>query len=182
MRLLFFVIIVVSFVACENDLSEIERFIAKDDLQIEKAKEVSILYSDSAIVRIRIDAPVLHNYLDVVEPRKIFPEGVSVEFFDEKAEVQSQLTAQYAIHYTKLSQLVARDSVMVISPYNEKLETEELIWDDKKQQIYSDKFVKVSTLDEIIYGYGFRANQDFTSWEIRKVQGRFKIKNTQRMN
>ena len=54
---------------------------------------------------------------------------------------------------------------------NEKLETEELIWDEKEERVHTDKYVKMSTQTEIIYGYGFDSNMDFTKWKVKDVTG-----------
>jgi hypothetical protein len=62
----------------------------------------------------------------------------------------------------------------VVSNYkNEKLETEELFWNERDGRIYSKKFVKVTTPSEIILGYGFSSNMEFTEWEIDSVSGIF---------
>lgn len=46
----------------------------------------------------------------------------------------------------------------------------------KAERIYSDKFVRITTEDEILYGEGFESNQEFTNWKIIKPTGSIKIK------
>ena len=41
----------------------------------------------------------------------------------------------------------------------------------KKQKLLSDEFVKITTKDQIIYGDGFEANEDFTKYKIFKTRG-----------
>jgi len=41
--------------SCENDMSAIQRVISQEEQAVERARDVEILYSDSAIVRVRID-------------------------------------------------------------------------------------------------------------------------------
>ena len=62
-----------------------------------------------------------------------------------------------------------------MSNHKEQLETEELIWDEKKEKVYSNKFVKITKPDEKIYGYGVEANQDFTRWKINAIEGELKV-------
>ena len=64
-----------------------------------------------------------------------------------------------------------------VSKKNETLNAEELIWDEKNGKIYSDKFVKITTADEIIYGEGFEANEDFTNYKIKNIKGTINITN-----
>ena len=56
----------------------------------------------------------------------------------------------------------------------DRLETEELIWDEATEKVYTNKFVIIRRPGEIIYGHGFEANQDFTFSRIRAIEGRLK--------
>lgn len=163
-----------SFVGCENDLTEVQRFITNEEVAIEIGKDVEIMYSDSAQVKIIIEAPLLHRHLDKKEPRREFPNGFKVNFYNEKKKTNSQLTSKYAIQYENSKQIVARDSVVLQNP-EQKLETEELIWEEDNERIHSDKYVKITTADEEIRGYGFEADQEFTHWKINIVVGNVKF-------
>jgi hypothetical protein len=37
--------------------------------------------------------------------------------------------------------------------------------------VYTQKFARITTAREIIYGHGFRANQNFTDARIQQVEG-----------
>ena len=87
------------------------------------------------------------------------------------------MIAKTATQYERQNRIVIQDSVVVTSVNNEILETDELIWDEKNKRLFTDKWVKVTTPDEVIYGYGFSANQEFTYWKISKVRGRFTVEN-----
>jgi len=169
-----FVIFLLS--SCENDLTEVQRVIKKEELQYETMKGgVEMLYSDSAIVRVKITGPTMYRYLNKEEPTQEFPEGVNVDFFSNSGRISSQLTSNYAIRYEGRNNIIVKDSVVWKSKINEILETEELIWDEKEERVYTKKFVKITRPDEIIYGYGLDANQDFTKWKIEAITGRIKV-------
>jgi hypothetical protein len=51
-----------------------------------------------------------------------------------------------------------------------------LIWDEEKKIIYSNSFVKITTSDEIIYGRGMTANENFTDYVIKNITGKIKVK------
>jgi LPS export ABC transporter protein LptC len=70
----------------------------------------------------------------------------------------------------------AKKNVVVINEKNEKLNTEHLIWNEKTKKIYSDEFVKITTPDEIIYGTGFEADQDFSRYKIMNIKGTITVK------
>ena len=58
----------------------------------------------------------------------------------------------------------------------ETLNTEELHWDRTKQEVFTDKFVRIETPTEILTGQGLRANQDFSRYRILKPTGIFTVK------
>ena len=67
--------------------------------------------------------------------------------------------------------MVGRRNVRVLNIKCEKLGTEELVWDQQKGRIYTDKFVKITTPDQIITGEGMESDQTFSDWEIMNVSG-----------
>ncbi|HQU60419.1 MAG TPA: LPS export ABC transporter periplasmic protein LptC, partial [Saprospiraceae bacterium] len=86
----------------------------------------------------------------------------------------SELTARYGIRMEKQNQVIVRDSVVWHSVEGEKLETEELIWDERSRKVFTHRFVVVTRPDEIIYGHGFEADQDFSYSRINAIEGRLK--------
>ena len=71
--------------------------------------------------------------------------------------------------------ITVRDSVVWSTAKLEKLETEELVWDEKSGKVRTEKFVKVTQPGEIIYGFGLEADQDFSYWKILVPKGRIKV-------
>jgi LPS export ABC transporter protein LptC len=166
---------IVFLVACNREKRR-DVLLTQEDTAIEVGKEVEILYSDSALVRVRVTAPVLHNVLDRENPRQQFPNGIRVDFFDANLNVFSVLTAKTATREPEKAIVTARDSVVLTTAKNEKLETEELIWDERAAMTRTDKFVKVTKPGEVIYGYGLEATQDFSYWKIIVPKGRIQVK------
>ncbi|MBI5913799.1 MAG: LPS export ABC transporter periplasmic protein LptC [Bacteroidetes bacterium] len=165
----------VLFSACENDMSEVNRLFSKDETQVETATGVEMLYSDSAILKLRIVSPKLVRHLDKKMPFQEFPDGLTVEFFTENGlEVSGRLTAKYAERYENDNKFIVRDSVVWTGGAGERLETEELIWEEETDRVHTTKFVIVRRPDEIIYGHGFESNQKFMQWKIRAIEGRIK--------
>ena len=64
-------------------------------------------------------------------------------------------------------------SNVVVNNYetDEQLNTEELIWDQRKEFIYSNKFVKITTGDGVLYGDGLESDQTFSSRRIINPSG-----------
>ncbi len=145
------------------------------DVNVERAQDVEIIYSDSALVRVTIAGPTMLYYANNREPQQEFPDGVQVDFYDAEGQRTSTLTGKYGIRQEARGLVIVRDSVVWRSINNETLETEELIWEERMQRVYNHKFVVVTRPDEIIYGHGFEATQDFKYSRINAIEGRIKV-------
>ncbi|MEL6987051.1 MAG: hypothetical protein AAGK97_04400, partial [Bacteroidota bacterium] len=89
----------VILVACENDMADVNRALNKDQVSVERAENIKLLYSDSARVKVEVSGPVLLRHISKQEPREEFPEGIRVEFYNENQIAESWLTAKYAVRY-----------------------------------------------------------------------------------
>lgn len=132
-----------------------------------------ILYSDSAIVRVKVEAP---RHLEFEGGDSEYPEGIYIEFYDVDGKISSTLEADRAVYNKKERLYTATGDVEVNSYENdEKLNTEELHWKQDEKKIYTDKFVRIETADEILLGEGLTAAQDFSSYRILKPTGELSI-------
>lgn len=158
------------FAACGDDPGEVGYLIDEEQLTYEEALDVNMIYSDSAIVRVEVSGPRMLRYLDKETPRQEFLDGVKVVFYSPGKKAQSILTAKNAVRYEKKNEIHIRDSVVWQSYNGERLETEELIWEERKGRVYNNRYVKITKPEEEIHGYGFEANQEFTEWTINAVE------------
>lgn len=147
----------------------------KEDLVLDPQKEyavnIEMLYSDSARIKAKINAGLMVKYNNQRDSYEEFLNGIKVVFFDQEEQVSSILTGKYAIRYSGEDVIYIRDSVVWESIREEKLETSELIWDDRKQLIYTKKFCVIKRPGEIILSQGFEANQDFTEIKLNAIEG-----------
>jgi len=162
-------------IGCNGQQIEKQQDYSQEDTNVEVGREVEILYSDSALVRVRVSGPILHYYSDRDNPRQEFPNGVKIDFLAPDQSIKSVLTAKTAVRRQEKGIVTARDSVVMTTIKQERLETEELIWDEKTAKVRTDKFVKVTKPGEIMYGYGLEADQDFSYWKIIVPKGRIKV-------
>lgn len=168
--------VLVFFTGCENSREEIEQLTYETiELPASTSKNVHLNYSDSAQIKIKLFAPVLDQYSTKDQPYDLMPEGLTIEFLDSLGNVEAQVIANHAIHYPKLNILELSNDVRVFNVDGDRLNSEHMVWNSKTQKITSDDFVKITTGDEIIYGDGFEANQDFTGYKISHIKGTISI-------
>ncbi|MFZ1751918.1 MAG: LPS export ABC transporter periplasmic protein LptC [Saprospiraceae bacterium] len=167
------------FISCSNQVEEIDSLLAEDlASNIERGKNVRIIYSDSAVIKMIIHAPVMERYLDYSDSKDVFPKGILLEFLDADKSVKSWLKAQTAVREQNSQKITAKGEVTFYDDKNQKLETPELIWDERERIVYTDKLVRITQAEkgDTTYGFGFKANQDFTRFEIKKkVRGKLNV-------
>lgn len=161
--------------SCENEIEKVKVFASNEETPVEVGENVELIYSDSAIIKMKLNATRLESY-DTDSPYVEMKDGVQVIFYDKYGDEESRLTSEYAIRRETGGIMEARNDVVVINKNGETLNTEHLIWDENTEKITTNEFVKITTEDEIIYGDGLEANQDFTKYKIMNIKGTIQIK------
>lgn len=168
-------IVLTMSVACQKEQLVIER--PDIEFGVERMSDVDIKYSDSAMIRVIVEGPTMLSHLDRQEPRQTFPDGVKVTFFDEQQQKTSILTAKYGIRLEHKAEVIVRDSVVWQSVDNRRLETEEMIWDERRQKVYTNRYVAVILPPaDTSFHLGFEADQDFSNVKFKSTTGNKVVK------
>ena len=135
----------------------------------------TIFYSDSAKVKMRMNTPKLYNYGNGDSE---YPEGLFMEFFDNEGNLTSSLEADYC-YYTKKVDLYKATGNVVIKNLEkgDRLDTEELFWNKKKEEVFTDKFVRIEKDGDLHLGDGLKAKQDFSSYSLLNPHGKLSLSN-----
>ncbi len=168
---LFIGIFAVLFVSCKNKIADIKEITSNQELPHLTAEGFEMLFSDSTVIRFKLQTPELISHDNEKDPYTEFPQGVKIQKYDANMNIVSSITAQYAKNFTSDDHWEAKNNVIAINLKGDTLKTEYLVWDTRKERIYSDQFVKIIRKDQIITGIGFESNQDFTNYEIKDIKG-----------
>jgi LPS export ABC transporter protein LptC len=164
--------------SCENKVD----LIPKSDLLTLPSltvKDFETVYTDSGRLELVMSAPLMEQYNNAESPYYEFRSGIKVIFYDGRKDPAGSVTAKYA-KYTKSNSLwELKDSVVVVNEGNDKLETEVLYWDEPKNLIYSDRFVKITNEDQIVMGTGFESDPRLNKRKIKKVSATIYLKDEQ---
>jgi LPS export ABC transporter protein LptC len=175
LRYLFLTGILLSLAACENNLNTVTLLTSTDKTPQMIEENASIFYNDSAKTKFHLTAPRIENYDKGADPYMVFPKGVSIDFYDDSNNVNGHLDAEYAIRHINTRLMEADNNVRVVNRKGEKLNTEQLFWDENKRKIYSNKYVTIQTAKQIIYGDGLISNEDFTQYKITNIRGTIQL-------
>lgn len=169
MRLFFLSLI---FSSCSNNPELVKEFIELDNLPIEQIKEAEVLHTENGILKLKIIAANIQRFKDN-QPSLVFSDGLEVTFYDDSGLVKSVLTAVNAEIDETNKIMTAFDNVILVSKEGNKLESDELFWDEKKNKIYTENKVVITTRKEVIEGQGFQSSPDFSEYSITRIQGVF---------
>ncbi len=93
-------------------------------------------------------------------------ETLTVRFYDGGPMVKSTLTSRRGVVDEKSRTITALDSVVVVTPDGERLETEQLHWDPVNEQVTNDTFFRLTRGGDLLTGVGIRAEPDLSRYEI----------------
>lgn len=159
-------------IGCTNDPQVVKEVVNEYDGPLRTQENVSYTYTDSGRVEMVFDAVEAIDYSHLEEePYMEFPKGVYVTFYNDTGAIENTLKANYAINYIDEARWEAQGDVEVNTIKKEQLNTEHLIWDQESQRIRSEKRVKITTPESIIWGMGFDADQNMRDYEIKDVTG-----------
>lgn len=142
------------------------------------ANDVVIYYSDRGQVKAVIHAAEMFRNEAANPSYTDIRKGLKVEFMNDSLEVESTLTARSAKIFEGEGNVIVRDSVVVVNKKGERLETQELVWNQRLDKFYTNKNVVIRTPpDQVMNGTGLEANADFTWYKITKLRGNITVQN-----
>lgn len=147
----------------------------RDSLAVMRTVGVESYISDSGVIRYKIIAEEWIIYDKLEPPFWAFEKGIYLEQFNEDFTAEATIKADTAYYYDKKKLWELRGKVHIENHKQEKFDTELLFWDEYKQEVYSDKKIRIEQADKIIIGYGFESNQQLTDYTIHNTEGIFYI-------
>lgn len=167
----FFTLLLALFSACENDLKDVEQISAKKLIvPVDKTTGVTVIYSDSAVVKAKMITPeYLHYKTD--KPYIEMKKGVTLIFYDAEQQETSRVKSDYAIRRENEKLVELKRNVVATNNKGQTFKSEELIWDETKGRFFSNRLVSITSQGNTLFGTNFWSNQDFSYYEINQATG-----------
>jgi LPS export ABC transporter protein LptC len=135
--------------------------------------------TDSGKVAYRFITPEMNQYDNREQPYTEFPIGLHLIIYNDQQEIDAQIKSQYAIYHESDDLWELQDNVEAVNFKNEVINTEQLFWDSRKHTIYSDEFIKITTDQEILTGYGFESDERLENYTIKRISGILSVEEDQ---
>ena len=163
-------------ISCDSEQGTYSAIENRDSLAVMSTYGVNTVISDSGRISYRIEAEEWLIFDRRKPPFWAFEKGVYLEKFDDSLRVEATIECDTAYYYSeqKLWKLIG--DVDIRNPNDERISTEIMYWDQGKEEIYSDAYIKIEQKDQTTEGIGFSSNQNMTRWEIKNTKGIYAIK------
>lgn len=160
--------------ACETDLREVDRLASIEaEEPVDISRGVTIIFSDSAIVKAKIVAPEMRQYTDTDQPYFEFPNSIVIHFYDPEGVETQQITSDYAVRYEYDQRVEFRQNVVITRADGVRIETEELIYDEKESLFYNSVPIAGYSADgrNTFHGSSFRSDAALKNIEVQNTTG-----------
>ncbi|MFA8343223.1 MAG: LPS export ABC transporter periplasmic protein LptC [Rhodothermaceae bacterium] len=162
----FFVIILIALLcfACSSDESANESADKNSErIPTQESWNSDYRVTEDGLLKAIMFARHTRKYSD---KKETLMDTLKVDFYDEHGIKTTTLTSYFGKINDQNKNMVARDSVVAINEDGTMLETEELHWNNRTRKITTEKFVTITTKDEIIKGYGLESDQNLKNYKI----------------
>ncbi len=139
---------------------------------------VTTYISDSGMIRYKIITAEWLVYSRIDSPYWAFKKGIYLEKFDTLFRIDASIKADTAYFYEPKKLWELRGNVHIRSQRGDKFDTQLMYWDQNKERIYSDRFIRIEQTDKVLTGYGFESNQQMTEYQIYNNTGIFTVEDT----
>ena len=149
--------------SCKGKLSEAES-LNLDETPIQTVKDMFFVQTENGIVKNRIEAPLMERFDNDSATVELFSKGVKVYGYEEGNKLESIIVANAARHdkfkksgeekWSAYGNVVIRNVIK-----QERMETDTLYWDQAKHEIFTHCYVKMSSPQGYMQGYGMRSDE-----------------------
>jgi LPS export ABC transporter protein LptC len=159
--------------ACRNELDRVAAIEVPVEAPDRVTTNAEYLYSDSGRVTNRLRAGRIEEYMG--EPRTDIVDGLELLFYTTDGREGSVLTARRGRIWPEQGRMQVNEQVVFVNAKGERLETEELVWEQDSARVHTDRSVRITRKGDILYGTGLDAAEDFSRYTLRQVTGSFAL-------
>jgi hypothetical protein len=132
-----------------------------------------ISQADSGADTSRTRLIIAADYVEWVEEEDYFfqllqgiDNKVEVEIYDTSGALSAMLEAHRVSYYESETRFVAEGEVVIQTSDNRMLVSEWIEWKEGDRLLRTDRFVQITTPDEVVSGTGLEASEDLSSYQI----------------
>lgn len=170
------VVVLIFLFSCSGGTDRAESdIVASDSTAVMSTYGVTTLISDSGRISYKIEAEEWSIYNKRRPPYWSFEKGLYLEKYDRNMNIEATVKCDTAYYFNEDKLWKLLGNIDIKNSKNEKFLTDTLYWDQGKEMIYSDAYIRIEQGDQITEGYGFSSNQNLSVWQIKNTKGIYAI-------
>jgi LPS export ABC transporter protein LptC len=157
-------------IGCKNDLDQVAAIELPQAGPSRVTLGAEYYFTDAGRIRNRLRAGRIAEWTE--EPKRTeLSEGLELVFYDSTGAGSSVLTARRGLIEPAKERMEVFEEVVFVNARGERLETEQLTWEQDSARVRTDRPVRVVRGNTIIHGHGLDADEDFGRYTIRQITG-----------
>lgn len=170
------VVVLIFLFSCSGGTDRAESdIVASDSTAVMSTYGVTTLISDSGRISYKIEAEEWSIFNKRKPPYWSFEKGLYLEKYDRNMNIEATVKCDTAYYFNEDKLWKLLGNIDIKNSKNEKFLTDTLYWDQGKEMIYSDAYIRIEQGDQITEGYGFSSNQNLSVWQIKNTKGIYAI-------
>lgn len=153
-------------VSCKNKMAQAEVLNLKST-PVQTIDDMFAVQTRNGLVVMRVEASVMERYDNDTTSYESFPKGIAIYGYSDEGLLETIIVSDDGRHLTKKRrQAVPQEEIweafgnVVIHNVlkQETMETDTLYWNQAKNEIYTDCYVKMYSPQGFLQGYGMRSD------------------------
>lgn len=166
----FSVFAVIVIISCDDGSSTIMQINQFNENPIGIAHDIRMTYTDSAVVKAILTAPVNLDFTHLSFKYSEFPEGLKIIFFNSNND-ENTLVADYGILYNQTRIVDLQGNVVLLSHDGSRLETDQMYWDAEKEWLFTEQTFSFKNINYDMVAIRLDTNKEFSKFQTGKLTG-----------
>lgn len=161
--------VVTMFFSCKDNFKEVQQIGVLQNEPVGIAENINLKYTDSGRVKANLMSPKMKDYSNREFAFQEFPVGIKLMLFDKGKK--STILSDYAISYNQNDLIDLQKNVIIITQENDSIFAEQLYYDQKNEQIFTNEAFRFVSPTKIMSGIGFNSDKDFKDFQAMEITG-----------
>ena len=157
-------------ISCDDGSSTIMQINQFNENPIGIAYDIRMTYTDSAVVKAILTAPVNLDFTHLSFKYSEFPEGLKIIFFNSNND-ENTLVADYGILYNQTKIVDLQGNVVLLSHDGSRLETDQMYWDAEKEWLFTEQTFTFKNINYDMAAIRLDTNKEFSKFQTGKLTG-----------
>ena len=166
----FLVFAVVLFISCDDASSTLKQINKFNDNPVGIAYDIRMTYTDSAVVKAILTAPINLDFTHLSFKYSEFSEGLKIIFYNNKNQ-ENTLVADYGILYNQTKIVDLQGNVVLLSHDGSRLETEQMYWDSENEWLFTEQPFTFKNVNYDMAAIRLDTNKEFSKFKTGNLTG-----------